>query len=212
MSYLLVTRPFTKEEKREAIEKLRYHSVPDRDFYILVIGAIILALCGIFTDSIPLLIGSMIVAPLAYPILSGGLGIAVLDATLLLRSFFMLALSLLLAVALAYIGTLVLGPIRVDPTFISFIAYPVFDVLVAFVAGIIAAYGLVRPKAGGALTGIGVAVSLMPPLVAVGIGLADGIDPVTLQALLIFLLNVVGILVGSILVFLCCGLRKHYRP
>jgi uncharacterized hydrophobic protein (TIGR00271 family) len=212
MSYLLVTRPFTKEEKREAIEKLRYHSVPDRDFYILVIGAIILALCGIFTDSIPLLIGSMIVAPLAYPILSGGLGIAVLDATLLLRSFFMLALSLLLAVALAYIGTLVLGPIRVDPTFISFIAYPVFDVLVAFVAGIIAAYGLVRPKAGGALTGIGVAVSLMPPLVAVGIGLADGIDPVTLQALFIFLLNVVGILVGSILVFLCCGLREHYRP
>ena len=202
----------TEEEKRDAIEKLRYHSVPDLDFYILVIGAIILALCGIFTDSIPLLIGSMIVAPLAYPILAGGLGIAVLNAKLLLRSFIMLALSLLLAVALAYIGTLVLGPIRVDPTFISFIAYPAFDVLVAFVAGIIAAYGLVRPKAGGAMTGIGVAVSLMPPLVAVGVGLADGIDPVTLQALLIFLLNVVGILAGSILVFLCCGLKRHYRP
>lgn len=211
MSFLLSTRPFTDQEKCEAIEKLRYHSIPDRDFYVLMVGAIILALCAILTDSIPLLIGSMVVAPLAYPILTGGLGIAVMDIRLVLRSFALLGISLLCAILLAYIGTLILGPIRVSPVFISFVAYPVFDVLVAIVAGVIAAYGLMRPKAGGAMVGIGIAVSLMPPLVAIGVSLADGIDPVTVQAFVIFMLNVVGIFLGSFAVFMCCGMKRLYR-
>ncbi len=62
---------------------------------------------------------------------------------------------------------------------ISFFPNIFFDVLIAVVSGFIAAYGLIRPKVGAAMTGIGIAVSLMPPFVAVGIGLSDPVNETT---------------------------------
>ena len=63
MKLIYAPRPFLREDRQRAIRDLLENVVPDRDFYILVIGAIVLAACGILTDSIPVLIASMIVAP-----------------------------------------------------------------------------------------------------------------------------------------------------
>ena len=65
MSFLYISKPYSKESKQQAVELLLENTVPDRDFYLLVLSAIILAACGILIDSIPVLIASMIVAPLA---------------------------------------------------------------------------------------------------------------------------------------------------
>ena len=64
----------------------------------MVIGAIVLAAYGILIDSIPVLIASMIVAPLAYPILSLGLAITAGDGKLFLRAFSMLIIAIVLAI------------------------------------------------------------------------------------------------------------------
>lgn len=211
MSFLYTTRPFSKESKRRAIDELIEATVPDRDFYLLVLGAVAFALLGIFTDSIPVLIASMIVAPLANPILGLGLGVVAGDIWLMARSAGMLLISLVLTLVLAFAGTAFLGHLRVDPTFISFSGHLFIATLVALIAGGIAAYGLIRSKVGGAMTGIGIAVSLMPPLVATGIGIAD-LDPqLTAQAFILFGLNVAGILATSITVFALFGLRAEYR-
>lgn len=47
------------------------------------------------------------------------------------------------------------------------------------------------------IVGIGIAVSLMPPLTAIGIGLAVGWGDLMLRAAIIFGLNVFGIFAGS---------------
>ena len=83
--------------------------------------------------------------------------------------------------------------------------------LIAVVSGIIASYGLIRSKVGAAMTGIGIAVSLMPPLVAVGIGLFDPVANLALRAGSIFLLNVFGILAGSIATFWIFGIHRAHR-
>ena len=75
----------------------------------------------------------------------------------------------------------------------------------------IASYGLVRSKVGGAMTGIGIAVSLMPPLVAAGIGLFDPVHDLALRAGTIFALNVIGILAGSIATFGIMGVYGEYQ-
>lgn len=211
MSFLYQTRPFSSESKRNAVVELLDASIPDRDFYLLLIGAAALALFGIFLDSIAVLIASMIVAPLAYPILALALGLVAGDIRLASRSAGMLLISLVIAIALALLGTFLFGDIAVDRVFISFTSNQVIATLIAIIAGAIAAYGLVRPKVGGAMTGIGVAVSLMPPLVATGIGIAEKNTDLANQAFVLFLLNVGGILLGSILVFLMFGLGRHYK-
>ncbi|MBI4993382.1 DUF389 domain-containing protein [Candidatus Wolfebacteria bacterium] len=211
MSLLFIPKKYSVESKREAVASLLENTVPDRDFYLLVIGAIILASCGILTDSIPVLIASMIVAPLAYPILSMALAIPARDGKLFLRSLFMLLISIALAIIVAGFFSLFAKSYFdvAERVFISFFPNVFFDLMIAIVAGVIAAYGLIRVKVGEAMTGIGIAVSLMPPLVATGIGLFDPVNSLAFRAGSIFLLNVAGILAGSMITFLIFGLYKE---
>ena len=213
MKFLYAPRPFLKDSKQQAVKDLLENTVPDRDFYLLVIGAIVLAACGILIDSIPVLIASMIVAPLAYPILSLGLAITAGDGKLFLRALFMLVIAIVLAIAVGGIFSLFVKSYFdvAERVLISFFPNIFFDLAIAVVSGAIAAYGLIRAKVGSAMTGIGIAVSLMPPLVATGIGLFDPINDLWVRAGQIFLLNVAGILAGSIVLFLIFGLHKERR-
>ena len=199
---LYQSRPVTAGEREEAMKTLVRQIQPSREYYILVVGAISLALGALFLNSVATLIGAMVVAPLAYPILALGLGAAMRNGGLFLRALALLLVSLVAAVTFAYIGTFFFGFVRVDPISITFIAHPALDFVVALVAGAIAAYGLVRPKVGGAMTGVGIAVSLMPPLVATGAYLADGLYFASADAFLIFLMNVLGIFLASAFVFI----------
>ena len=211
MSYVYTSRPYRDEEKQSAIKELLHNTAPDRDFYLLLMGAVLLAVFGIFLDSIPVLIASMIVAPLAYPILGLGLGIVVRDWRIIVRSFGTLLLSSCIAIVVAAVVTFFFGGIRVDPVFISFESNLYVAIAIALIAGFIAAYGLMRPKVGGAMTGIGIAVSLMPPLVATGIGFADVNSFPPALTFLVFLLNVGGILLGSMFTFIFMGFHGVYR-
>ena len=213
MSLLYAPRPYTRESKQQAVAELLENTVPDRDFYLLVVGAIILAACGILIDSIPVLIASMIVAPLAYPILSLGLSIIVRDGKLLFRSIAMLAISIALAILTAGSFSLFVKSYFdvAERVFISFFPNIFFDLLIAVVSGAVASYGLIRSKVGAAMTGIGIAVSLMPPLVATGIGLSDPANDLAVRAVSIFLLNILGILAGSIAMFWIFGIHREHQ-
>lgn len=213
MSFLYTPRPYSRESKEQAVAELLENTVPDRDFYLLVIGAIILAACGILIDSIPVLIASMVVAPLAYPILSMALAVLARDRKLFSRAFFMLVVSMLLAIVVGGLLSLFVKSYfgAVERVFISFFPNLFFDLLVAILSGAIAVYGLIRSKVGSAMTGIGIAVSLMPPLVATGIGLFDSSNDLAVRAGTIFLLNVLGILAGSMFAFLAFGVYREHQ-
>ena len=213
MKFIYNPRPFSKDNKQQAVKDLLENTIPDRDFYLLVIGAIVLAASGILIDSIPVLIASMIVAPLAYPILSLGIAITAGDGKLFLRAFSMLIIAIVLAIVVGGLFSLFVKSYFdvAERVLISFFPNVFFDLLIAVVSGAIAAYGLIRAKVGSAMTGIGIAVSLMPPLVATGIGLFDPVSDLAIRAVHIFLLNVAGILVGSIIVFLLFGVNHEHR-
>ena len=197
------------ENKQRAIVELTDRTKHDKDFYVLLVGATFLAAGAIFTDSIPTLIASMIVAPLAYPILALGLGIASGSWRLALRALLMLGVACLVVLGLAMVLTMLVGSDRTVDKYVSFAGNRHIAVGVAVASGAIAAYGLVRPKVASAITGVAIAVSLLPPLVATGVGLVPGGASTGLAALNLFLLNVLGILLASIFVFGLFGMKRH---
>lgn len=211
MAFIFESRPFTEESKRRAVAELIQSALPDRDFYLLVVGAALFALFGIALDSLPVLIGSMIVAPLGAPILAASLGAALGDLRLVARSAVTLVVASVGAALIAAVVAHFLPPFTINGALISFIANPIYDILIALVAGAIAAYGHVRVKAGAALTGIGIAVSLMPPLIASSVALGMLDTALFREAAIIFCLNVIGIFIGSVVVFLSFGLRSRHR-
>src|SRR5690348_2358508 len=120
MSLIYQPHPFDETSKQHAVEALLDNITPDRDYYMLLICAALLAIGAIFMDSIPGLIASMIVAPLAMPILGLGLGIASGSWRLVRNAFAVLAMSFVIAFGLGLVITKIFGSIRVDNTFISF--------------------------------------------------------------------------------------------
>jgi len=200
-----------KQAKRRAIEDLVDTASHSKDFYVLLVGAVILAIGGIFADSVPVLIASMIVAPLAYPILAIGLGITVGDLRLVGRVAALFGLSCIIALGLAMLAATLFDADRVKDVYITFTGNRYLAVVVAVVAGGIAAYGMIRPKVASVITGVAIAVSLMPPLVATGIGYASGDRVLAADAAILFLLNIVGILLASIAVFTILGMRGEYK-
>ena len=194
-------------EHTDSVEALLDAASHSRDFYVLLVGAVLLAAAAIYMDSIPTLIASMVIAPLAQPILALGFAIATLNKKLLLRLVGLFLLACGISFVLAIVVTLLFNDTRVDDVFIGFTGNRILAAIVALVAGAIGAYGVIRPKVSSVITGVAIGVSLMPPLVATGIGVATNDMRLAGDAFILFAINVVSILVASTIMFIIFGVH-----
>lgn len=210
MSLLYERKKLSQAVKRRRIIEFVENSRPDGDYYKLLVGAILVAIGGILTDSIPVVIASMIIAPLATPILAISLGLVGRDWRYAGRNIIVLIFSSLIAFAIGISAAMILKNDQVPNILISFDSSRTIAVMVAVIAGAIGASGVVRQKVASATLGVAIAVSLMPPLVATAIGLAPGGTPFA-GSLELYILNVVGIIAAGTIVFGLLGLGQTYR-
>ena len=199
---LMLFNNLTEKDKSRAVESLICSSTPRQDFFLLVILSILMATFGLLINNAAVIIGSMLVAPILSPILSLSLGVVLADSLLISRSFYTLVKSVVFAVAAAGIVTLFFAPnfqmtseilLRAEPTLIY--------ASIAFVAGLAASFALVKPHLSETLPGIAISVALIPPLAVTGIGIARFDWILISNSFLLFLLNAVGIIFASMIVF-----------
>jgi len=203
--------PVTKERLGEVHVQLRESSKPDFDYFVLVMLSCIIATFGLLIDSAATIIGAMLVAPLMSPILGIGLASIRGDTTLLKNAVSAIARGAVLAVLLSTfivwwndmmpfvtlqdLPDEVLSRTRPSP----------IDLGVALAGGLAATFALVQPQLSAALPGVAIATALMPPLCAIGVGVALGNWDVALGALLLFITNAVTIAASSIFLFYVMG-------
>jgi uncharacterized hydrophobic protein (TIGR00271 family) len=206
-------RNVSDADKSKAIEKLVKDSTPDYDFFFMVALSVLMATVGLWIDSSAVVIGSMLIAPILYPILSLSLGISMNDLKLMSRSLYAIFTSMTLgilaaaAVTLAFASnyTIYTAEIldRTEPSLLYFI--------VAIVSGIAVSFALVRPELSETLVGIAVSVALIPPLAVVGIGVAKLDWFIISGSAILFLVNIVGIIFASMVSFSLLNLySKRY--
>ncbi len=201
MSILKIFNDVSSKDKNEAIELLIAHSTPRREFFLMVTLSVAMAGFGILLENVVILIGSMLIAPVLYPVLTIALGMTISDASLIKRSVITLGKSVLFALVIATIITLFF-PAEKDivPSLITNISVVMYG-SVAIVSGIAASFAMARKTLNEAFPGVAVSVSLVPPLASIGVGIAR-LDLVTVQTgVLIFLVNVLGIVFSSMVVF-----------
>lgn len=201
----------SKQTKQKAIDDLNAMASHNSNYYVLLFGSILIALGAIFTDSIAVLIASMIVSPLASPILALGLGITSGNWRYVGKVILLLATSCMIAFGLSILITALFPNERIPDHYISFDGNRTIAVSIAVVSGFIAAYGTIRPRVSAAITGVAIAVSLMPPLVATGVNYAGGDSASGTDALILFMLNVAGILFASIITFAAFGMGREFN-
>lgn len=194
-----------EKDKASAVKAIIAHASPRREFFLLITLAIAMASFGVLLDSTVILIGSMLIAPILYPVLSLALGITLADYKLVSRSLSTLFKSTVLAFGASLLiglffssrageGLAVLSIIEgAEPSLIY--------AIIAGISGFAAAYAIVRPTLSEMLPGVAIAVSLVPPLAMAGVSMAVLNIPAALNAILLFLINVVGIVLCAMFVF-----------
>ncbi|MBR1877653.1 MAG: TIGR00341 family protein [Paludibacteraceae bacterium] len=167
--------------------------------YILFV-AIIIASVGLNVNSIPVIIGAMLISPLMSPIIGFGLGLGTNDTKLLLESLKNLGIMFVISLVASTLYFL-LTPLDSDnPTELLARTNPsVYDVLVAFFGGIAGILELSRKEKGTVLSGVAIATALMPPLCTVGYGIANWNWQYAGGALYLFFINCVFIALATYL-------------
>ncbi|MGZ4380860.1 MAG: DUF389 domain-containing protein [Gaiellaceae bacterium] len=172
-------------------------------FWTLLILASLIATAGVLSDSTATVIGAMIVAPLMTPILGTVLSVVTRDGPNLARSLLPVAAG---SAAVVGIGWLFghLAPLPVVAATNSQVAGRVHphlvDLVAALATGAVGAFALVRDDVSDTLPGVAIAISLVPPLVVVGLTLESGAGDQARGAMLLFLTNVGAILFSGLIV------------
>lgn len=203
----------TEAEKNEAIENIIAHASPRQDFFLMLTLSVSMAVFGVLLGSTVILIGSMLIAPILFPLLSLSLGIIVSDQNLIGRSVITIAKSVGLALAAGFaIGLIFGGSVSTmtasEGGVESFALYvsvggpsSLIYAVVAAIAGFAAAFAMTKPHLNESLPGVAIAVALVPPLAFAGIGLSFFDWAVVSNSLLLFLVNVIGIMFSAMIVF-----------
>ena len=135
--------------------------------------AIIIASVGLNVNSIPVIIGAMLISPVMGPVLGFGFSLGVQDRQLLrdsLRNFLIMVVISILASSLFFL----LSPLNPEePTELIARTNPtIYDVLIALFGGFAGIMENSRKEKGTVLSGVAIATALMPPLCTVGYGIS----------------------------------------
>lgn len=197
----------SREDRISLYERLQTGSRWGFDFMALIGLSTSIAALGLVQSSTAVVIGAMLVAPLMTPLLGAGLALVQGNQVLLKHATRAVVFGFLLALG---IGALVgfLSPIKVLTAEMAARGGPtLFDLGIALLSGVAAAFASARPHLLAALPGVAIAAALVPPIATVGLSLAFGELEVARGAALLFGTNVVAIVLGAALALWAAGVR-----
>ena len=202
-----------REDRIALVDRVQSSATWNFDFLALMLLSTFIASIGLIQNSAAVVIGAMLVAPLMTPLL--GLGLALEQgnpvlARLSLRSVvFGLCVSLLVGFVVGFATTTLEEPTR---EMLARGGPRLLDLLVAYAAGLAAAYASCRPSLIAALPGVAIAAALVPPITTSGLAFSLGDFPLAFGALLLFGINMVTIVLASMTSLWAVGFRSISKP
>lgn len=180
-------------------------------YYLMLLMSGLIALLGLLTNSVAVVIGAMLISPLMGPIISSGLALTIGDLQLARRAFRTIAVSVILTIVVTAFCTL-LSPLK-EPTseILARVRPNIYDLFIAVLSGIVGAVALCTKRNYLiTATGVAVATAVIPPLSVAGYGLGTGQLMLGLGGFLLFFTNFVAIVLTSDLVFFIMGFRTSH--
>ncbi len=192
----------------ELVAKLSDGVNVSRSFVLTVILSTVLAGAGLIRDSVAVIIGAMVIAPLLHPNMALALATTLGERKLERRALSALGIGLLISLGIAVAAGLL---IPVDPTvheISSRAVVSVGDIILALAAGSAGALAFTSGVP-AALVGVMVAVALLPPLVTAGLLLGIGEFGMALRAALLLATNVICVNLAGVATFLVQGVQPR---
>ncbi|MFH1789847.1 MAG: TIGR00341 family protein [bacterium] len=202
-----------EKDKSEAIKNLMTDSTPRQEFFLMIILSVLMATFGILINNITVVIGSMLIAPILYPIMSLALGVVMASREIIRRSIFTILKSIAMGLTASALVTLFADPLggNYSSALISAAQPSLAYAAIAIIAGLAASFAIIKTHLNESLTGIAISVALIPPLAVCGIGIARLDWTVITAASSLFLINLAGIMFAGVIVFSLMNLSIKRR-
>ncbi len=199
------------EEFKELYQSLRENASTSGGFLTLMALSTMLATLGLFSNSAPVIIGAMILAPLMAPIVSLAMSTVRQDQSLMTQSSKTLIYGLLLALGCGSLLSLMIPLNSLTQEMSARVSPNLLDLGVAIISGIAAAYANSRSEVAKSLAGVAIAVALVPPLATTGVAIAWMDLDMILGSFLLFLTNLSGIVLAAAITFSWLGFSPFRR-
>ncbi|MGR0319389.1 DUF389 domain-containing protein [Agromyces sp. ZXT2-3] len=183
-------------------------------FWILLTLSSVIAAAGVVGDSTATVIGAMIVAPMMLPIQGTMLATVLGDRRNLTLSLLLMIGGAAAAIAIGYgVGLLAATPLTEQTNSqVAARATPgLIDLLAALATGAVGSIALVRKDISDTLPGVAIAISLVPPLVVVGIAAESGDWGSSVGSLILFVANVAAILGTGVVIMAVYRVQRWGR-
>lgn len=204
--------PLSEEKPPERISRQElYEDISDaarfsRVYFAMVVLSAIVATIGLDHNSVAIIIGAMVIAPLLGPNVALALATTLGDLALARRS----VLTGLAGIATVTVMTASIGALlHVDPTMSELASRTqvgLSDVVLAFAAGCAGALAFTTGVS-ATLVGVMVAVALLPPMVTFGLLLGDGQAALAMGALSLLVANLICLNLAGVVTFLVQGIH-----
>ena len=195
-------------DKKKTIETLIEESRVNTTFYLYLSFGAFISTLGLLLDNAIVIIGAILIAPILFPILSLGMGIVTSSPDAIKRSLKNLSKSILITIGVAFFTSFIVNQSDTTGQLILVSTPNFLFFLVAFFSGIIAAFSWVKQETTSVLPGVAITVSLVPPLSAVGISLSVLSRDILSGSLMLFVINLMGIVLASMVVFSLFGFSR----
>ncbi len=201
------------QQDGESKQKISQQIVEDCDarslYWMETVLSSLIATFGLLQNSVAVIIGAMLIAPLLRPIQGMAFGLAEAKSRFFWRSMRLMLWSVFWSVLVAYIVAMFV-PIQTDtPEILARTQPNLFDLFIAIFSGIVALLSLGYSRLSASVAGVAMAASLMPPLSVVGIEMAFGRFDLAWGSLLLFTTNLVAILFVGVVVLFLFGFQPH---
>jgi uncharacterized hydrophobic protein (TIGR00341 family) len=200
-----------KKKKERISREEMYEAVKDmarltRVYLGMVALSTIVAAVGLMNDSVAVIIGAMVIAPLLGPIIAQAMGTTLGDAELVRLALRTNVAGLTLALGLSILLGLVLEVYPTGPELAARTGIGLGDIAVALASG---GAGALAFTAGAptVLVGVMVAVALLPPMASLGLLLGSGYLLPALGAGLLLITNIICVNLAGVVVFWIQGVR-----
>lgn len=192
--------------REELYEDIKDAAQSSRVYFAMVALSTIVAAIGLYYNSVAIIIGAMVIAPLLGPNMALALATTLGDLALLRQAFLTAMAGIVMTMVLSVIVGVLLQVDPATPEIASRNGVGLGDLAVALASGAAGALAFTTGVS-TTLIGVMVAVALLPPLVAFGLLLGGGHAVLAMGALSLSLVNLICVNLAGVTTFLVQGIR-----
>ncbi|WP_088810451.1 MULTISPECIES: DUF389 domain-containing protein [Listeria] len=190
----MASTSYNAQEFREKINSDLTIKISDS---VILMCAILIASIGLNMNSIPVIIGAMLISPLMTPILGVGYGLSVLDFYIVKKAALLLLVEVLVSLVVATLYFTISPITYASDELIARTAPTIWDVIIAFAGGVAGIIGASKKTSTNIVPGVAIATALMPPVCTIGYAIATLNFSYFLGASYLFIINCAFIMIAT---------------